>query len=51
VGKLGGPGLHPGATKIERAAVAEGTQHLHENGVDNVLVGTTTMADLARAMV
>ena len=39
------------ATIIEEAAVAEGTQRLRENGIDKVLTGTTSFAELTRCIV
>jgi type IV pilus assembly protein PilB len=39
------------AAQIEEAAVAEGTQLLRENGIDKVLAGTTSFAELTRCVV
>jgi len=39
------------AAVIEEAAVAEGTQRLRENGIDKVLAGTTSFAELTRCIV
>ncbi len=39
------------AAAIEEAAVAEGTQRLRENGIDQVLAGTTSFAELNRCIV
>jgi type IV pilus assembly protein PilB len=39
------------ASVIEEAAVAEGTQRLRENGIDKVLAGTTSFAELNRCIV
>ncbi len=39
------------AAVIEEAAVAEGTQRLRENGIDKVLSGTTSFAELNRCIV
>ncbi|HVA04550.1 MAG TPA: ATPase, T2SS/T4P/T4SS family [Acidimicrobiales bacterium] len=39
------------AAVIEEAAVAEGTQRLRENGIDKVLAGTTSFAELNRCIV
>ncbi len=39
------------ATQIEQAAVAEGMQRLRENGIDKVLAGTTSFAELTRCIV
>jgi type II secretory ATPase GspE/PulE/Tfp pilus assembly ATPase PilB-like protein len=39
------------AAVIEEAAVAEGTQRLRENGIDRVLDGTTSFAELTRCIV
>ncbi len=39
------------ASVIEEAAVAEGTQLLRENGIDKVLAGTTSFAELNRCIV
>jgi len=38
------------ATQIEEAAVAEGMQRLRENGIDKVLAGTTSFAELTRCI-
>ena len=39
------------ASEIEEAAVAEGTQRLRENGIEKVLAGTTSFAELTRCIV
>jgi type IV pilus assembly protein PilB len=39
------------AAVIEEAAAAEGTQRLRENGIDRVLAGTTSFAELTRCIV
>jgi len=39
------------ASEIEEMAVSEGTQLLRENGVDKVLAGTTSFAELTRCVV
>jgi type IV pilus assembly protein PilB len=39
------------ASEIEEAAVAEGTQRLRENGIEKVLAGTTSVAELTRCIV
>ncbi|MGD0380722.1 MAG: ATPase, T2SS/T4P/T4SS family [Acidimicrobiales bacterium] len=38
------------ASEIEAVAVAEGTQRLRENGVEKVLAGTTSVAELTRCI-
>jgi len=39
------------ATQIEEGAVDEGMQRLRENGIDKVLAGTTSFAELTRCIV
>ncbi len=39
------------ASVIEEAAVAEGTQRLRENAINQVLAGTTSFAELNRCIV
>lgn len=39
------------ASEIEEAAVAEGTQRLRENGIEKVLAGITSIAELTRCIV
>ncbi len=39
------------ATQIEEVAVTEGMQRLRENGIDKVLAGTTSFAELTRCIV